>query len=328
MARRKRMGARVTWATVGLAMIGLVGCSEEPESGDPNAPAVPAKTASAPPAAADAFTIVYTRERLERLGMLKRGLSEREYQALWSAPPEVGRARLEIGPLEFQSGCLPATIPRDAMPVMCKVGFNLASRPQIPDPCVFNVMMGPAGKAHGTFMVSETSIDEIVEAGEPVYAVMSGYVITGGKNPVVRGRRSRAGAPGTWMALKLEGEDPNQESYREVYFLLNTVDVPKRKVRVYLGVPKLPHEGDQGNTCPPKNNETLEITDRDKAILVKGSCVFEVIDLNQPEHAALKLFRDHAAEMARCADLPGNEPVPQDPTSGSTTVSPTKDTPR
>lgn len=328
MLKRKRLGAVASCAALGLGVMGMAGCDPEGEGGRPGAPAVPGKTASAPPAAAEPFTIVYTAERLKQLGVVRRSEGDREFISLRGAPPEARTARFEIRPLVLKNDCLPATYPGSSLPPKLRMGFNLASRDEIEDPCVFDLLMGPEEACKGTFAASEKDIDIIVKAGEPMYAAKTGYAILGGKNPVVRGRRSRAGAPGTWMALKIEGDDPKMEGYREVYFLLNTAENAGHKVKVYLGVPRLAHEEDgTPNPCEPQG-DPLVIDHRDRAVVVKGSCSFEVIDLSVPEHSSLKEFRDLAAKLAECAELPGNDPRPDDPTSVSTTVSPAGSTPR
>src|SRR5262249_14107260 len=88
-----------------------------------------------------------------------------------------------------------------------KISFFLENRHDETDPAIFEAVVGAVvgqDKLGRGEMVTAEKDDDPIQIGDPIYRASSGHVLMGGRMPVVRGKRSRAAAPGTQFALELD----------------------------------------------------------------------------------------------------------------------------
>lgn len=151
------------------------------------------------------------------------------------------------------------------------------------DWCVFTAVVGAETLAKGE-MVPALDVPHQAD-NSPVLQIGSGYAVLGGNYPTAKGRRGRAGAPGTQFAVELT-DDPDGP---EFYYLLNQFG---HKLEVYVG------EGTSKLTAELVDDQHYIKVSSDGGISVNAIAG----DLDREK------FLAHAKAIADCAKLEGADP--------------------
>lgn len=153
------------------------------------------------------------------------------------------------------------------------------------DWCVYEIITGPKGNHTGNWTTAK-DIPELLD-NEQVYQVEKGYGLFGGNWPSARGRRSRAGAPGTQFALEVAPGENGSDFY---YLLSSGAD---DAVRICSGA--------SGWTC-----DTLK--DRNKYIEVKSDgTIVPAKDIPTDSADPRRKFYENAKAIALRGELKGED---------------------
>lgn len=154
------------------------------------------------------------------------------------------------------------------------------------DWCVYEIFTGPKGNHTGDWTIAK-DIPELRD-NEMVYQIEKGYGLFGGNWPVARGRRSRAGAPGTQFALEVS---PDQNG-SDFYYLLSSGE--NDAVRICSGA-----SGWNCDTLKDKN-KYIEVTSDGTILPAKDIPP----DLADPR----RKFYENAKAIALRGELMGEDP--------------------
>lgn len=171
-------------------MGGAQACADDP-TGEQSAPADKAKVAAAMKQPVGSV-------RLQVSGLLAQAIARARMVVLDSAP--VFSGTLELRP----KACEPDN------PGVADVALDFNLTDPAGTTCVFQVLMTKGSKGQ---IVPAVDVPYCPD-GEPVFELKEGSAVFTGTRPVGKGKRSRAGAPGTWFAIEIEGD-------KEYHYLLS-----------------------------------------------------------------------------------------------------------
>ncbi|MFN7021479.1 MAG: hypothetical protein ACK4WH_09150 [Phycisphaerales bacterium] len=136
--------------------------------------------------------------------------------------PVEGRYKVSTLVIKDDDGSAP--IEAHWFPQNSMIDFEIPTKHQGAAWCKFRVIMGPNlprdGMPAGEGETVAAKGVPHVDPGEPIYQVNAGYIVVGGRIPAARGRRSRAGAPGSIMAVWVT-PGAGKVGGTERYFLLD-----------------------------------------------------------------------------------------------------------
>ncbi len=270
---------RVLCGVLAIALTTVLGCEPPPP--------LPSHMEAKSPVGG--LRVTYTAQRLRDIGFSAK-LVEDLGKARVGADTLTGAytALVNLWPLPTMTSACEADLKAaNFMPMNMKVGFEIEGlKPG--DSLVFQVLVGPVGSGFGKLVPSDGTGPTNVKESEPMYNAMNGWAILGGKMPAARGRRSRAGAPGTQFAIELEGT-PGGPDEIERYYLLNLADTAKP--------PQVDVIGDH-------DAAVVSLVDRDRYIEVGLDGIAKLMPAmgtSGPRYT----FRENAVHAADCTGLPG-----------------------
>ncbi|MFN7021478.1 MAG: hypothetical protein ACK4WH_09145 [Phycisphaerales bacterium] len=141
-----------------------------------------------------------TPARLEVTGDFAKAIVEARGIRLLGEPKFVGHIELRPKTCDPEAPDVSETV----------VAFDLSAATEDGAMCVFQVLLTKGSKGR---IVASKDVPHC-PAGEPVFELTEGSAVLAGTRPVGKGRRSRAGAPGTWFAIEIVGD-------KEYHYLLS-----------------------------------------------------------------------------------------------------------
>ena len=276
----------IVGVVVVFAVVMAVGCKDQPAP-----PRTPAAASKLRP---NGLTFTYTKKRLEEIGFGAAAINSFNPDGLdVKVASEPYQGHVNFRPIKFDSVACEAELKTlSFLPMNMVINIDMDGfDPK--DKIVFRVLVGPVGEGAGMMVPADAKCPNL-QVNEPVYSALNGWTILGGYMPAARGRRSRAGAPGTQFAIESVGVKEDQTDV-DRYYLLS---------QPYSQDPPPPQQQPSVAVIGDNDSSVYSLKDRDYYIEVdstgKISKPIKII-VNDPRW----VFRENAVKVASCTKLPG-----------------------